>query len=150
MVKQVSASPVSFISMNCETIPSETNSCSADQKISCLSLHLKLQNYIYKSRSGPKPGPDDTSSHTLILDLLLILSPLLIGFFCSVHWDIRTAVSEGNKLGSFFYSFIPLVVTILESWSSVVSIATRLRAGRPGVRIPVGVRYFSLFQKRPD
>jgi len=33
--------------------PSETISYLADQKISCLSWHLKLQNDTDKSRTGP-------------------------------------------------------------------------------------------------
>ena len=130
--------------------PSETISCSTDQKISCLSWHLKLKKNFAKSCSGPKPGPDDTNSHPLISDLLLILSSLLIGLFRSVHRDIQTAVGEENKLRISSNNFIPRIVTTLESWRSVVGRATRLRAGRSGVRIPVRVGFFSLIQKRPD
>ena len=35
------------------------------------------------------------------------------------------------------------------SWVSVVGIAARLWAGRPGVRIPVGARDFFLFFETP-
>jgi hypothetical protein len=51
-----------------------------------------------------------------------------------------------HQLSGFFF----MVAKSPSSRSSVIDIATTLRAGRSGARIPVGRRYFSLLQKRQD
>jgi len=50
--------------------------------------------------------------------------------------------SQNNTLIKISYLFV--IIYITRTWGSVVGIATMLRTGRPGVRIPVGVRNVSV------
>jgi hypothetical protein len=86
-------------------------------------------------------------------------SPVVsLGIFFRSCW--RNHVRKSRKFGALTYR-IPkgllrpvagklylLLIGVIGTWSGIVE--ARLLAGRFGVRIPVGVTYFSILQSRPD